>query len=134
MFQAEIQSQGEDVSNGIQISSSSEAVFGGVAEVASGVTSVSATEGGQVTSRLSAPTGGVSDSIFSSAGTLPCPLLRLDVMQSTMVSDPSRKLLPSLILLRKHQFFSFGDFTDSLGRVASVTVQERPVAGLSVAP
>ena len=38
------------------------------------------------------------------------------------------------ILLRQHQFFSLGDFTDSFGRVASVTVQERPVAGLSVAP
>ena len=38
------------------------------------------------------------------------------------------------ILLRQHQFFSLGDFTDSFGRVASVTVQEWPVAGLSVAP
>ena len=59
LFQAEIQSQGEDVSDGIQIPSSSEAVSDGVAEVASCVTLVSATEGGQVTSRLSDPTGRV---------------------------------------------------------------------------
>ena len=82
LFQAEIQSQGEDVGDETQIPSSSEAVSSGVAEVAFGVTSVSATEGGQVTSRLSAPTGRVSDSNFSSAGMLPRPFLPLDVMQS----------------------------------------------------
>ena len=38
------------------------------------------------------------------------------------------------ILLRQHQFFSLGDFTDFYGWAASVTVQERPVAWLSVAP
>ena len=98
------------------------------------VISVSATEGGQVTSRLSAPTGKVSDSNFSSAGMLPRPFLPLDVMQSTMVTDPGRKFLPSLHTPAAAPNFSLGDFTDSFGRVASVTVQERPVAGLSVAP
>ena len=126
LFQTEIQSRGEDVGEEMQIPSSSEAVFGGVAEVAFGVTSVSATEGGQVTSRLSAPTGRVSDSNFSSAGMLPHPFLPLDVMQSTMVTDPGTPAAAPI--------FSLGDFTDSFGQVASVTVQERPVAGLSVAP
>ena len=129
LFQAEIQSRGEDVSDGMQISSSSEAVFGGVAEVASGVTSVSTTEGSQVTSRLSALTGRVSDSNFSSAGTLPRPLLPLDVMQSTMVTDPGRKFLPSLHTPAQAPIFSLGNFTHSFGRVASVTVQEQPVPG-----
>ena len=134
LFQAEIQSRGEDVGDETQIPSSSEAVASGVAEVAFGVTSVSATEGGQVTSRLSAPTGRVSDSNFSSTGMLPRPFLPLDVMQSTMVTDPGRKFLPSLHTPAAAAIFSLGDFTDSFGRVASVTVQERPVAGLSVAP
>ena len=90
LFQAEIQSRGEDVSEVMQILSSSEAVSGGVAEVASSVTSVSATDGGQVTFRLSAPTGRVSDLNLSSAGILPRSLLPLDVMQSAMVTDPGR--------------------------------------------
>ena len=84
------QSRVEDVGDGTQIPSSSEAVSGGVAEVEFGVTSVLATEGGQVTSRLSAPTGRVSDSNFFSAGNLPRPFLPLDVTQSTMVTDPGR--------------------------------------------
>ena len=134
MFQSEIQSRGEDVGDGTQSPSSSEAVSGGVAEVAFGVTSVSATEGGQVTSRLSAPTGRVSDSNLSSAGILPRPFLPLDVMPSTMVTDPGRTFLPSLHTPAAAPIFSLGDFTDSFGRVASVTVQERPVAGMSVAP
>ena len=130
LFQAKIQSQGEDVSDGTQIPFSSEAVSGGDAEVAFGMTSVSATEGGQVTSRLSAPTGRVSDSDLSSAGTLPRPFLPLDVMQSTMVTDPGRKFLPSLHTPAPAPIVSLGDFTDSFGQVASVTVQVRPVAGL----
>ena len=133
LFKAEIQSRGEDVSDGTQIPSSSEAVSGGVTEVASGVTSVLATEGGQVTSRLSAPTGRVSNSNFSSAGTLPRPFLPSDVMQSTMVTDPGRRFLPWLHTPTQASIFLLGDFTDSFGRVAAVTVQERPVAGLSVA-
>ena len=134
LFQAEIQSWGEDVSDGTQIPSSSEAVSGGVVEVAFDVTSVSATEGGQVTSRLSAPTGRLSDSNLSFAGILLRPFLPLDVMQSTMVTDPGRKFLPSLHTPAPAPIFSLGDFTDSFGRVASATVQERSVAGLSVAP
>ena len=116
LFQAEIQSRGEDVGDETQVPSSSEAVASGVAEVAFGVTSVSATEGGQVTSRLSAPTGRVSDSNFSSTGMLPRPFLPLDVMQSTMVTDPGRKFLPSLHTPAAAPIFSLGDFTDSFGR------------------
>ena len=54
-------------------------------------------------------------------------------MQSTMVTDPGRRFLPSLDTPTQAPIFLLGDFTDSFGRVAAVTVQERPVAGLSVA-
>ena len=112
LFQAEIQSRGEDVGDGTQIPSSSEAVSGGVAEVAFGVTSVSATEGSQVTSRLSAPTGRVSDSNLSSAGILPRPFLPLDVMQSTMVTDSGRNFFAG----RFYWFFWSSGFSDCPGK------------------
>ena len=65
-----------------------------------------------MTSSLSAPTGRVSDSNFSSAGMLPRPFLPLDVMQSTMVTDPGRKFWPPLHTPAAAPIFLLGDYTD----------------------
>ena len=127
LFQAEIQSQGDDVSDGIQIQQWDSVWC--VAEVASGVTSLSATEGGEVTYRLTAPTGRFEFLFCRDFA----PSIIMDVMQSMMVTDPGRKFLPLLHTPGQAPIFSLGDITDSFGRVTSVTVQEWPVAGLSVA-
>ena len=103
LFQAEIQSQGDDVSDGIQIQQWDSVWC--VAEVASGVTSLSATEGGQVTYRLTAPTGRASDSNFCSAGTLPRPLLWMWCNLWWLLILVGN-FCHCCILLGKHQFFS----------------------------